>query len=593
MASGSVLAIAGTAAAQQLPAHTLSSAISAAVEHSPLIVSAQSRLDGSEAEMVVSRAAGLPSVDGAVRYNHDLGQDQNIGGNGLSVDSTISVPLFQGGTVRNSVRAAEAQRDASIIGVGEVEAEVVLAASNAYADVLRDRQIVMLNRENVENLSTMLSGLRVRLTARDLTRTDVDQAESRLSLGQGRLEMAIAALEASEVEFERLTGSRPGSLAPFPAVSGIPLTADAAVEVAMSENPNIIAARSQAQARRFSFSSTKGERLPRLFATVNNSYATSPSSLGSNNRSQFGTSVGVSMRMSLFAGGRQGASERIAGAKVTQAEQQLLDLERTVAAKTRATYAEWSATRAVVGASKEAVRANDKALRGVRLENAVGTRTILEILNAEQELRDSQIQLLNAERDYAVANVAILAAIGKARPGKFEMVEQFEGQAAPLLSQSSSNLNIADGASDLSLGVSTQREGDELPATIVEQITPVASSSARSEELYMPAELPALAGRRSNSDWAVQLGAFSQLKTAQANLQNFKPVAGDRELSAAVFRANVGGQELFRRAVVGLRDWDHAQTICLKIKKIGQSCLVRRAGQLGEFVWEEQSRQGN
>lgn len=486
---------------------------------------------------------------------------------------------FGGGSVRNSVLAAQAQRDASSVSIGEVEAEVVLAITRAYADVLRDRQIVELNHANVRNLTTMLQGLRQRLSARDLTRTDVDQAESRLSLARGRLEMAQAALEASEVEFHRLTGSRPGALAPFPGIAGIPLTADAAVEVAVTENPGIIAARSEAEASRFSFSSARGERLPQVFATVNSSYATSPSYTGPDTREKFGTSVGVSMRMSLFQGGRQGANERIAAAKVTQAEQQLLDLERTVASRTRATYADWLATRAVVDASRDAVRANDKALRGVRLENAVGTRTILEILNAEQELRDAQIQLLNAERDHAVSNVAILAAIGKARPGKLELLA-----AAP-------EVPAADYDDPISLGANHDSPSGGAPA----QALVAARSRVVAAAAEPSAPLEAESIRTGAAEWAVQLGAFKSLAAAQSAWRGSGSGVVRRFQGArpAVFKAVMAGRQLYRTAFIGMPDWDQAQAICLQFKAAGQTCLVRRSGQLGEVVWAERNGQTN
>ena len=600
------MAVAGMAQAQTSPAETLPAAssrtqtledaIAAALAHSPLIVSAQSRLDGSEAEIVVSRAAGLPSVDGTLRYSRDLVQSQRPG-NGLTIDTAVNVPIFRGGSVRNSMLAAKAQRDASSVSIGEVETEVILAIAQAYANVLRDREIVALNRENVRNLSTMLQGLRLRLSARDLTRTDVDQAESRLSLAQGRLEMALAALESSEVEYHRLTGSRPIDLAPFPGIAGIPLTADAAVDVAVAENPGIIAARSAAQASRFSFNSARGERLPQVFATVNSSYATSPTYTGPDSREQFGTSVGVSMRMSLYQGGRQGATERIAAAKVTQAEQQLLDLERSVAARTRTTYAEWLATRAVVEASKDAVRANDKALRGVRLENAVGTRTILEILNAEQELRDAQIQLLNAERDHAVANVAILAAIGKARPGQFELVPPassvplaYEGDtrvrppAVDLLKSDSVNVESA-----------APTHGQAAPSAALADIAG-GQGSAQPMAVVNPAPLsepgPELA---ASAQWAVQLGAFTRLEAARAAWRGSGGVTINSPQGAkpAIFKATVAGRTLFRTAFIGVTDWAHAQAICLELKGAGLTCLVRRSGQLGEVVWANQAAQAN
>jgi outer membrane protein len=575
----SVAAFAGLAYAQPLSPQTLDAAIAAALSHSPLIVSARSRLDGSEAELVVSRSAGLPSVDGTIRYSRDLVQSQRPG-NGLSLDAAVSVPLYRGGSVRNSVLAAESERDASAVSIGEVETEVILGITRAYANVLRDRQVVELNRANVRNLSTMLVGLRQRLSARDLTRTDLDQAESRLSLAHGRLEMAVSALEASEVEFHRLTGNRPGELAPFPGILGIPLTVDAAVEVAISENPGIIAARSGAQASRYSLNSAKGERLPQVFATVNSSFATSPSYTGPNSREQFGTSVGVSMRMNLFQGGKQGANERIAAAKVTQAEQLLLDLERSVEARTRSTYAEWTATRAVVEASKDAVRANDKALRGVRLENAVGTRTILEILNAEQELRDAQIQLLNAERDHAIANMAILAAIGKARAHKFEFVvpsprEPFELPPSTASLQTSAELGGSTITGPQQVGSVSE------PAMAIKEQDQHRSARAAQVSADPPSK------RLAASEWAVQLGAFGNLNAARrglsapvsaiaANLQSVRP---------AVFKATAAGRTLFRAALIGMDDWASAEAICLKLKDAGQTCLVRRSGQLGDAVW--------
>lgn len=95
------LAQAQTAFEQETPVQaasvsTLDTAIQAALAYSPMIVSARSRLDGSEAEVIVSRAAGLPSVDGTIRYSRDLVEPQRPG-NGLSVDTAVNVPLFRGG----------------------------------------------------------------------------------------------------------------------------------------------------------------------------------------------------------------------------------------------------------------------------------------------------------------------------------------------------------------------------------------------------------------------------------------------------------------------------------------------------------------
>ena len=80
----------------------------------------------------------------------------------------------------------------------------------------------------------------------------------------------------------------------------------------------------------------------------------------------------------------------------------------------RSAYAVWQSSQQVIASSETAVNANKLSLEGVRAENSVGTRTILDILNAEQELLNSQVTLVSARRDAYVAGFALLAAMGNA-----------------------------------------------------------------------------------------------------------------------------------------------------------------------------------
>jgi outer membrane protein len=500
-----------------------------------------------------------------LRYSKALNQGSQTT-SGLSVDTSVNIPLYRGGSVRNDIRATEAECAATTVSIGEVEAEVTLSVARAYADVLLNRRIVALNRENVGNLATMLVGVSQRLAVRDLTRTDLNQAESRLSLARGRLETSLAALEASEVEFQRLVGKRPEALEVFPSVSGIPLTPDAAAEVAVSENPGIIAARSEAQSSRYSLSSAKGDLLPQIFATVNSAYSESPAHTAAVNREKFGTTVGVTMRLSLFEGGRKTAKVRAASARVTQSELQLLDQERSVSARTRAAYAEWTGARALVEASQQAAAANQQALEGVRLENAVGTRTILEILNAEQELRDAQIQLATADRDYAVAGIAILAAMGKARPGSLS----FAASGEPLSP-------VAVGAAAKASPVTPPAP----PAVAASRSAAVADKPGATATLALPTAPPA--------GWVVQLGAFETLPAATAHWNRMRSLARDvtsrSGTPAAVFRVELSGRTLFRLIVLGFGEWQDAEADCLSLKQAGATCIVKKSGHFGERVW--------
>ena len=82
--------------------------------------------------------------------------------------------------------------------------------------------------------------------------------------------------------------------------------------------------------------------------------------------------------------------------------------------QTRAAYASWQASQAVIESSQSAVSAAELSLEGVRAENSIGNRTILDVLNAEQELLSARAQLVTARRNAYVAGFSVLAAMGRA-----------------------------------------------------------------------------------------------------------------------------------------------------------------------------------
>src|SRR3546814_1523937 len=92
----------------------------------------------------------------------------------------------------------------------------------------------------------------------------------------------------------------------------------------------------------------------------------------------------------LFTGGRRSAQVRQAQSRSSQAIEQYIEVERGVIAQTRGAYAAWQANERIIAATRQAVSANALSLEGVRAENSVGTRSILAILNAEQEYLNTQ-----------------------------------------------------------------------------------------------------------------------------------------------------------------------------------------------------------
>lgn len=404
-------------------AETLRDALTAAYENNPTIAAARSGQRITDEGVPIARADGLPSVNAQVGYNEVLKQPSNSffnPGRTLSVQGQLSVPIYQGGIVRNSIRAAEARVDSGQASLRGTESSVFSQVVGAYMDVLRDEAVVALNRNNVNVLSVNLQATRDRFDIGDLTRTDVAQSESRLALAQGNLQAAEARLIGSRESYIRLVGNEPGDLTPPPPLPGLPASTDAAVETALIENPDLEAATIEARASGFDVRAARGTRLPRLSATTGGSYNNFLNSIESvegvpdRSNTQSSASAGLTLSIPLFQGGRPAAQVRRAQARESQALDQVIGTERAVIAQTRAAYASWQASLAVINSSQIAVDAGKLSLEGVRAENSVGTRTILDILNAEQELLNAQVQLVTARRDAYVAAFTLLAAMGQA-----------------------------------------------------------------------------------------------------------------------------------------------------------------------------------
>ena len=187
--------------------------------------------------------------------------------------------------------------------------------------------------------------------------------------------------------------------------------------MALDNNPNLIAARRQADATRFDVNVARANRLPRLSGVAGPNYFNYLGSLPAGSpvrNSGTAASAGLQLNLPLFQGGRPAAQVRQAQAQRSQALENVTAAERGVIAQTRSAYAIWQSSQQVIASSETAVNANKLSLEGVRAENSVGTRTILDILNAEQELLNSQVTLVTARRDAYVAGFALLAAMGNA-----------------------------------------------------------------------------------------------------------------------------------------------------------------------------------
>ena len=408
--------LAGTASAD-----TLRDALVSAYNTNPTLTGQRETLRATDANVAIAKAAGRPTINGTVGLNRTLTQSGLLiqGGKGptLSAGVDLSVPVFSGGAVKNSVRAAKTRVEAGQATLRAVEGDVFTQAVSAYMDVIRDRAIVELNQNNVKVLDTNLEATRDRFQIGDLTRTDVAQSEARLQLGRSQLANSEGRLTGSEATYRQVIGHAPGPLAPPNPLPPLPKTEDEAVQIALANNPDLVAISRQAIASGYDVNVARASRLPTLSGVVSEDYVrnlNSDSSTTGFPRQGNATSIGLNARVPLFQGGLPAARIRQAQAQQGAVLEQVVGTERAVVQATRAAFANYQAAQKAIQAETVAVQANELALEGNRAEQTVGTRTIIEVLNAEQELLNSQVLLVTAKRDAYVAGFQLLNAMGQA-----------------------------------------------------------------------------------------------------------------------------------------------------------------------------------
>lgn len=424
---------AGFALAMAAPAQadTLREALAAAYTNNPTLQGARANQRATDEEVPIRKADGLPSADTNTNFTEiiranatNFFQPARV----LTFRGNLGVPIYNGGAVKNGIKAAKERVAAGQADLRGTESQIFSQTVAAYLDVLRFEALTNLASNQVDVLTVNLEATNDRFEIGDLTRTDVAQSQSRLAIARGDFETAKANLMSAREVYIQLVGQAPIALAAPPPLPGLPGSVDDAVAIALKNNPNLIAANERAEAAGFDSEVAGSGRLPTLSAFGGYDYTntlgtvpdipadpTDPNSMViASDQTATGIQAGLTLRIPIFQSGRIAAQQRQAYARETVALEQVNETERSIIQQTRAAYASWRAALSVIESSRVAVESAEVSLEGVRAENSIGNRTILDVLNAEQELVQAKAQLVTSRRDAYVAGFTLLAAMGRA-----------------------------------------------------------------------------------------------------------------------------------------------------------------------------------
>ncbi len=339
-----------------------------------------------------------------------LPQPIHTGRSPSGANVTVTQPLFRGGRTVASVRAAENRVLAQRARLFGTEQQVMQDVTSAYIQVIRFQEEVRLNINNEQVLTRQLQATNERFRVGEITRTDVAQAESRLAGARATRAQAEGQLQTARAIFQRQVGQAPERLtAPQP----LRITLRTAEEVraqAAANNPAVVAALFDEAAARDGIAIQMAALYPQLSVTAQGFRNDNQLSPGSRIE---GGSITANLSAPIFQGGAEHSQVRQARQTAQQQRFVVEDARRTAVQSAISSWETLGSTRVQVTANRAQIRAAEIALDGVQREAIVGSRTTLDVLNAEQELLNARVTLVRALADNINASYVVTAAIGR------------------------------------------------------------------------------------------------------------------------------------------------------------------------------------
>lgn len=323
---------------------------------------------------------------------------------------TVEQPVFRGGRTVAQTRRAEAQVQAGRAELIGTEQDILQDGVRAYMNVHRDQAVLDLNIRNEQRLRSQLQATRDRFQVGEVTRTDVSQAEARHARSTADRIQAEGDLISSRAAYRRVIGEAPVKLTPPPPIEGLPSTEQEAQEGARTQNPKVLSARFDEVAARHNVDLIRGELLPEI--SLKGSFS-KDEGISSSTRQRESAEIMAQLTVPLYQSGSVYSRLREAKQTGSQRRLELAEAKRSsIEAATRA-WEDLQTAKARVQSFKAEVRADEIALEGVKIEAQVGSRTVLDVLDAEQELLDAQVSLVRSQRDVVVAGFDLIAAVGR------------------------------------------------------------------------------------------------------------------------------------------------------------------------------------
>lgn len=398
-------------------------ALQQAYENNSALHAARMEYKATQQELPLAQSGLKPMItgDADITYSNTQTEGQSFissdGGNtAKSAALNLNQPLFRGGTTRADIRGAKNIITAQSLALSGAEQKVLYDAAVAFMDVMQNNAIVDLNEQNFDLVSRELEQAQAGFQVGELTRTDVSQAQSRLALAKANLISAKADLEKVKAVYRRVVGQEFIGKPNYPEKTiFLPETMEEAVSMAQTNNRDVLRAQFVTAAANDNIDSVKGELLPQISAQSGIGRVYDQSDF-IKEQDQFTLSLNASIP--LYQAGATRTRMRQAKIIANQRALEVIDAQQSAKEEAIRHWEDLKSAEAEIKARLSQVEAARVAQEGVQYEAEVGERTVLDKLNANQEMLNAEVDLVKARRDEIVSQFALAQGLGLLVPQK-------------------------------------------------------------------------------------------------------------------------------------------------------------------------------
>jgi len=403
------------ALAQDTPPHiALFDVLKHTYLHNPKLRAQRAELRATNEQLPQAMSGYKPTIaiNADIQDTHISGSPSVENSNQKKAGATIRQPVFRGG--RTVAQAKEAKHNIAFTlhSLYESEQQILLNASIAYLNVVRDQSLLELSIGNLNFITKQHEAAQNRFDVGELSNTDVSQSRARLSNAEADIITARGNLRSSRAIFEEITGMAAHHLKYPDAIAyKFPETLEETIDLALTKNPQISAAKSLYSASQEGSERIWGELLPEVHLTGGWTQQ-----FESQHDDIVTRMVGLNATMPLYSGGATRSRIRAAKETSNQRYLQILDSINHVKQATITAWATLKAAKAEIEARQAQVVATKLAREGVTAEARFGDRSVLDVLDADQEYLDAQTSLVTSQRNALVATLSLMKQLGDIRP---------------------------------------------------------------------------------------------------------------------------------------------------------------------------------